>query len=246
MWRSISGVIGCALGLASLPAAAQSFPGRLGGSCVDLPAEHQQFVTIDAAAPAGATLIVTVAVSSNFVSELSLDDGLGSVYQALGGMRSGAAGAVVHFRTTLQRPLAAGQMLQLNYGNAGSTVQSCVSVLGFAGIPAAALVQNAVGATSGQSATLAVNATSASAPGHQLVLASFATGSSPLTIGATPPAQLLTPLCSASSSLCLLDAYYVGDDVGTAAVTLTADSAIAWSGALTALYADGIFGNGFD
>jgi len=234
------------LGLASLPAAAQSFPGRLGGNCVDLPAEHKQFVPIDTAAPAGATLIVSVAVSSNFVSELSLDDGLGSVYQALGGMRSGAAGAIVHFRTTLQRPLGAGQMLQLSYGNAGSAVQSCVSVLGFTGIPAAALVQNAVGAASGQSATPAVSATSASAPGHQLVIASFATGSGFLSIGATPPAQLLTPLCSAGSALCLLDAYYAGDSVGTAAVSLTAGSAVAWSGTLTALYADGIFGNGFD
>jgi hypothetical protein len=244
--RHIASAIAFALGIAAVPAAAQQFLGRVGGSCATLPASNQQAVPLDVTVPASATLIVTAAASSNFVSDLAIDDPIGSRYQALGGTHGGGAGVIVHFRTLLQRPLSAGDTLLLQYGNAGSNVQSCVSVLGFGGVPSGSIVQDALGAATGDSATLAVTATTASSAGQELVLSSFATNAAPGSVTAQAPANALAPLCSADTSLCLIDAYYSGAAVGTAGVALGLGNTVDWAGALTALYADGIFGNGFD
>ncbi len=246
MQRHIPVAIAVALGVAAGPAAGQQFLGRVGGGCTTLPANNQQQVSIDTTIPAAATVFVTVATSSNFVSDLTIGDATGSHYQALGGTHGGSAGTLVHFRAILQRPLNAGSALNLSYGNASTAVQSCVSVLGYRGIPAGAIVQDALGAATGQSTTPAVTATAASAAGQQFVLASFATNANPGGVNTTPPATALPAVCSADNSLCILDAWYAGDAIGTANVQLTIGSPANWSGALTALYADGIFGNGFD
>lgn len=246
MQRPLAGLTAVVFSLAAVPAAAQQFLGRVGGACTALPSSNQQFVPLDAAVPPGSTLVVTVAASSNFVSDLQVGDAAGSRYQALGGMRNGAGGMVVHYRAALQRPLGIGQNLLVQYGNAGSGVQSCVSVLGYRGIPTGSLVQQALGAASGQSATPAVGATAASVPSRQLVLASFAFNAQPGSVTAQPPASSLPALCAAGSTLCLLDGHYFDNGGATASLGVTLGSPIAWTGALTALYADGIFGNGFD
>ncbi|MEP7096642.1 MAG: hypothetical protein ABI748_03190 [Dokdonella sp.] len=246
MLRPIAAAITLALAATVVPAHAQQFLGRVGSGCTILPANNTQGVPLDAAVPAGTTLVISVAASSKFVSDLTISDPNGSVYQALGGNQSGNAGMLVHFRTLLQRPLGAGATVQLKYANAGSGVQSCASVLGFRGIPAGSIVQDALGAAAGNSATPAVNATASSTAQQEWVLASFSTAATPGNVGAQAPATALVTVCSADISLCLLDAFYVTSTVGTPGVSLTLANAVNWTGALTALYADGIFGNGFD
>ncbi len=246
MLRPSAGAIAFVLAAAAIPATAQQFLGRVGSSCMILPASNMQNVTLDAAVPAGATLVVSIAATSKFVSDLTIIDPVGSLYQALGGSQGGNAGMLVHFRTLLQRPLSAGNTLQLQYGNAGANVQSCASVLGFRGIPSGTIVQDALGVSAGNSSTPAVSATAASHTPQEWVLASFSTTAYPGNVGAQAPASALASVCSADTSLCLLDGYYLTSVAGTAGISLTLDNAVNWTGALTALYADGIFGNGFD
>jgi len=237
-----------ALGVAivSPPVAAQTFLGRLGGACTSLPANHQQMVPLGTAISAGSTLIVTVAASSNFVSGLEIDDVQGNRYQALGGVSQSATGALIHFRSPLQRGLAAGSVLMLSYENAGAAVDSCVSVLGYSGIPFGNIVQETLGTASGQSTSPQVSANAAGSATRKLVLGAFATAGNPGNVSAQSPASALPVLCAAGNAFCLVDAQYFDDVAGTASVAVTTENSIAWSAALATLQADGIFGNGFD
>lgn len=246
MQRHLVGVFALMLGFSSTPVLAQQFLGRLGAACVQLPASRQQFIPLTIAAPAGATLIVTVAASSNFVSGLEIDDSVGTRYQALGGVRNGVAGSLVHFRAALQRAIPAGQLLLLSYENAAANVYSCASVLAYSGIPFGGIVQETLGATSGQSNTPAVTATAPASSARKLVLAGFATNGAPGSITPAAPASAQPALCASGNSLCLLDAQYFDSAAGAAGISLALGNSVAWTGALTTLQADGIFGNGFD
>ena len=92
MQRTAAALIGLGFSLVVSPTFAQSFLGRLGGSCVTLPANHQQMIVLNSGIAAGSTLVVTVAASSAFVSGLEIDDVKGNNYQALGGIAQGRRG----------------------------------------------------------------------------------------------------------------------------------------------------------
>lgn len=245
MYRPLGAAIVLMLGLNPATADAQQFLGRLGSSCVQLPSTLQQFVPLTTAAPAGSTLVVTVATSSRFLSGLEIDDPLGSRYQALGGTRSNS-GAVLHFRANLQRALAAGQTLMLSFENADTTVSSCVSVLAYRGIPFGNVVQESIGSANGQSFQPSVASTTPLPAARTLVLAGVAMNGSPGDVLPTAPATALPTLCASSGTLCLVEAQYFSSTSGVGQISMVQNDSRAWAAALTALQADGIFGNGFD
>ncbi len=246
MQRIAAALIGLGFCLGGSPAFAQTFLGRLGGNCVTLPANHQQMIPLNSSVAAGSSLVVTVAASSAFVSGLEVDDVKGNNYQALGGIAHNTTGALVHFRSPLQRGLAAGDVLMLSYESVGNAVDSCVSILGYTGIPFGNVVQETLGATSGQSNSPSVAANTQGAGSRSLVLAAFATDANPGTVTAQTPASALPTLCAPGGTLCLVDAQYFDDPSGVESIGLTTASSTHWSAALVQLQADGIFGNGFD
>lgn len=246
MQRIAAALIGLGFGLFVSPVFAQTFLGRLGGNCVTLPANRQQIVALDSGVAAGSTLIVTVAASSAFVSGLEIDDLQGNRYQALGGIAQTTTGALVHFRSALQRGLGAGNVLMLSYEGAGDAVNSCVSILGYSGIPFGNIVQEALGSASGQSNTPSVTANAQGSGSRSLVLAAFATNANPGTVTPQNPAVALPTLCAPSGSLCLVDAQYFNNPSSTQSIGLATANSTSWSAALAQLQADGIFGNGFD
>ena len=246
MQRIAAAFIGLGFCLGVSPVSAQTFLGRLGGNCMTLPANHQQMIALNSAIAAGSTLVVTVAASSAFVSGLEIDDVKGNNYQALGGIAQNTTGALVHFRSALQRGLEAGDVLMLSYESVGNAVDSCVSMLGYSGIPFGNVVQESLGATSGQSNTPSVTANSQGSGSRSLVLAAFATDADPGTVTAQAPASALPTLCSPGGSLCLVDVQHFDNPSSVESIGLTTSNSTHWSAALTQLQADGIFGNGFD
>lgn len=245
MSRSISSAILMLLALSPLSASAQQFPGRLGGGCVQLSENRQHFVPINVNAPAGATLIVSVATSSRFISGLEVSDPQGSLYQGLGGTRSNT-GSVVHLRAALQRPLSAGQVVLITYENSDDSTFSCASVQGFSGIAFGNEIQEAIGSSRGMSSLLQIPVSAATSTTRKLIFGSFATNAWPGAISANSPAASQPALCSAGNALCLVEAQYFSNAGGNPSISLNAANVVTWAGTLTALQADGIFGNGFD
>lgn len=245
MHRSIGPAILVALALSPMPASAQQFLGRVGGGCLQLPANKQQFVPITTNAPAGSTLIVSVATSSRFVSGLEVTDPQGSRYQALDGARSNI-GSVVHLRAALQRPLTAGQVLLISYENADTTTISCASVQAFSGVTFGGVIQEATGSNRGTASLLQVATPQSTSTSRKLVFGSFVINGSPGSFSAISPATALPILCSSGNALCLADAHYFSSSGDSPAINLSAANSTTWAGTLTALQADGIFGNGFD
>lgn len=246
MARHFAMTIGLLLGAVSMPGHAQSFLGRLGGHCAPVPAVPSLLVPLGATASAGNTLIVTVAVSSEFVSDLSISDSIGNRYQAIGGIENSVAGSVVHFRAALQRSVPAGQNLQVVFENAGSNVSACASVLAYSGIAFGSIVQQTLGTASGQSSSASVTTSEPGTTTRQLVLAGWATHANPGTVTPQPPASVLPTLCTGTSSLCLIDSQYFANPAGASSISLGFASSLDWAAAVTTLLADGIFGNGFD
>ncbi|MEO7935382.1 MAG: hypothetical protein ABIR27_03915 [Dokdonella sp.] len=245
MQRTAAALIGLGFSLVVSPTFAQSFLGRLGGSCVTLPANHQQMIVLNSGIAAGSTLVVTVAASSAFVSGLEIDDVKGNNYQALGGIAQNTAGSLVHFRSALQRGLGSGDVLMLSYESAGSALDSCVSILGYSGVPFGNVVQETLGSASGQSNAPSVTANTQGSGTRSLVLAAFSTSTNPGTVTPQSPAVALPTLCS-GGSFCLIDAQYFDDPSSVESIGLTTANSTNWVAALTQLQADGIFGNGYD
>ena len=246
MDRRYAMIICMLLGAVSTPGHAQLFLGRLGGACASLPDVPTLTLPLDAAVPAGGTLIVTVAVSSNFLSGLTVADPIGSDYRAMGGVQAGSRGSLVQFRAALQRPIPAGQDLELNFDNSGANISVCASVLAFSGLAFGNSVQETSGTASGNSATTMVTATAAGTTTRKLILAGWLTDTDPGAITPQTPANAQPALCTNSPSLCLVDAEYFDDPVGPATIGLSFSTAVNWSGVVSTILADGIFGNGFD
>lgn len=247
MHRSIPGLTAALLVALATPATAQQFLGRVGGGCFNVsPSTNLQFIALDQAVPAGATLIVGVAASSSVLSGITVEDPSGNRFQAIGGIHQAAAGALAQFRGALQRPITAGESLQIGYDNVGSGVRSCISVLGYRGVPFGSRVHDAIGSGGGQSSSPALTAGTASPATQHFVIGHFATRAAPGAVNATAPASALPTLCAADNSVCLIDTYYSGSAIGTATTQLSLANSVVWSGVLTAIAADGLFGNGFD
>jgi hypothetical protein len=218
--------IGVLLGLGSTSSHAQLFLGRIGGNCASVPATPTLLIPLGANASAGNTLIVSVAVSSNFVSGARVTDSVGNRYQAIGGVEDSLAGSVVHFRAALQRTLTAGQNLQLGFDNADAGVSACASVLAYSGIAFGGIIQETLGSSAGQSVIATIAASEPGSNTRKLVLAGLATHANPGAITPQAPASALPALCTGSQSLCLIDAQYFADPVGPSSVTLAVANAV--------------------
>jgi hypothetical protein len=205
--------------LLAMPAMAQQFLGQAGAQC-STPVTPLGFpITLAQNAPGGSSLVVAVALSSNFVSGVTITDPIGTRYQALVGAQSNDTGTLVYFRGALQRSLSAGQSLQLSLDGVGSDVSACVSVLAYSGIAFGQVVQESFG---------------------------FISAADPGPVSATMPAIALPTQCTGAQPFCMVNAYYFDDPSSAPMISLGLTNSVTWTAVVTSLQADGIFGNGFD
>jgi hypothetical protein len=232
--------------LAVMPAMAQQFLGQAGAQC-STPVTPLGFpVTLSQNAAGGSSLIVAVALSSNFVSGVAITDPLGTRYQALTGAQSNATGTLVYFRGALQRTLVAGQALQLSLDSVGSDVSACVSVLAYSGIAFGKVVQETFGWSSGVSSLVEATTIDSGTASRKLVLGGFISAEDPGTVSPTTPAIALPTQCTGAQPFCLVEAYYFDDPSTAPMISLGLANSVSWTAVVTSLQADGIFGNGFD
>jgi hypothetical protein len=232
--------------LLAMPAMAQQFLGQAGAQC-STPVTPLGFpITLAQNAPGGSSLVVAVALSSNFVSGVTITDPIGTRYQALAGAQSNASGTLVYFRGALQRSLSAGQSLQLSLDGVGSNVSACVSVLAYSGIAFGQVVQESFGSSSGVSSLVEATTIDPGTTSRKLVLGGFISAADPGPVSATIPAIALPTQCTGAQPFCMVNAYYFDDPSSAPMISLGLTNSVTWTAVVTSLQADGIFGNGFD
>lgn len=247
MRRLLVGASVLIAGIVAMPAFAQQFLGRVGSQCSTPVTPLGLPIALSSSVAGGQTLIVIVGVSSNFVSGLRISDPIGTRYEVLAGAQAGGVGSVVYFRGALQRGLAAGQNLQLTLDTVGNDVSACADVQAYSGIAFGRVVQESFGASGGQ--TNVVDLIADQGPftsSRKLVLGGFVSAGDPGTISPSGGAAALPALCSGSLPFCLVGAWTLEDPSTTPEITLGLANIVSWSGVITSLEADGIFGNGFD
>jgi hypothetical protein len=214
----------------------------LAQDCAVLADPPQMLLTTGAGAPAGSTLLLAVAAPSGAVSDLSVDDPIRSRYFAVGSAQSASNGPVVALlRAPLERILPAGHNLFVAFDNAsiGTTVCAQIYVVGDMGFSGSVL--DALGTGTGTT-TAQLSATMPSAAVPELAFAAFASDAA---IGAVQaPATGLGSVCA--GGVCLNSAYYFSGTAGSAGVAYSGGSQTVWAGVVGAVYADDIFGNGFN
>lgn len=234
-------------GLAAMPALAQQFLGRVGSQC-SAPVTPLGFpIPLSANVAGGQTLIVGIGISSNFVSGLTISDPIGTRYDVLVGAQSGGVGSIVYFRGALQRGLSIGQSLQLTLDTVGDDVSACVDVQAYSGLAFGRDVQESFGTASAVSNVVDLIAGQGMYTGsRKLVLGGFISAGDPGALSPAGTASTLPLLCSGAQPFCFGEAWsfeYLG---AAPQITLGLANTVAFSGAITSLQADGIFGNGFD
>lgn len=214
----------------------------LAQDCAALADPPQMLLTTGAGAPAGSTLLLAVAAPSGAVSDLSVDDPIGSRYFAVGSAQSASNGPVVALlRAPLERTLPAGQNLFVAFDNASIGTTICAQIYVVGGIGFSGSVLDALGTGTG-TATAQLSATMPSAAVPELAFAAFASDAA---IGAVQaPATGLGSVCA--GGVCLNSAYYFSGTAGSAGVAYSGGSQTVWAGVVGAVYADDIFGNGFN
>lgn len=228
-------------GLFASAAQAQSV-NLLAQDCASLADPPQMLLTTGAGAPAGATLLLAVAAPSGTVSDLSVDDPIGSRYFAVGSAQSASNGPVVALlRAPLERTLPGGQNLFVAFDNASIGTMICAQLYTVGGIGFSGSVLDALGTGAGTT----VAQISATTPSDALPELTFAVFASDAALGAAQaPASGLGSVCA--GGVCLNGAYYFSATAGSAGVAYSGGSQTAWAGVVGAVYADDIFGNGFN
>lgn len=214
----------------------------LAQDCAPLSAPAQMLLGTGAGASAGSTLLLAIASASGSVSDLGVEDPAGSHYLAVGSAQSAANGPVIAvLRAPLERRLPPGLDMIVSFDNASSGTMVCAQLYAIGGIGFSGQVLDALGTGEGTSVAQ-ISATMPSAAVPELAFAAFASDEALGT--AQAPAAALGSVCAAG--VCLNSAYYFSNAAGTASVAFGGGSQTVWAGVVGAVYADDIFGNGFN
>jgi len=228
-------------GLGAGAAHAQSLS-LLAQDCAPLSDPPHLLLGTGAGAPAGSTLLLAVAAPSGAISDLSAEDPVGSRYFAIGSAQSATNGPVVAMlRAPLERALPAGLDMIVAFDNASSGTMVCAQLYTAGGLGFSGSVLDALGTGTGTT-TAQLSATMPSATVPELAFAAFASDEALGT--AQSPAVALGSVCAAG--VCLNSAYYFSGTGGSASIAYGGGSQTVWAGVVGAIYADDIFGNGFN
>ncbi len=243
--RAVIGLpIALAMSTIATRAVAQIAPQLLAQGCTTL-TDNQQTLTLTASASAAASVLLSVALNSTDASDLTVTDDVGNRYYVTGGYQYPAANlALVTLRAPLQRTLASGSSVTIDFGNASSTTQSCAAIYLVTGAGFSGQVLDTFGAAAGLTSTPGVSSNTSAIAVPEIVFAAVASNASP----GTPdtPATVASNLCSSDNTLCLTGAYYFSSAGGPASTSFSASPQINWVGVESAIYDDDIFGNGFN
>jgi hypothetical protein len=227
---------------AATPLLAQDAPQLVAQNCTLLSAPPQ-VLSLASAVPAGATLLVSVALDSNNVSGLSVSDSAGSGYVGVGGYQSPAAGlALAVLRAPLERALPSGSQVKVDYVNASANTTSCVQIHAARGVAFSGESLDTSGAASSATSTQPHASTASLASAAPLL--HFAAFASNAVIG-SPVAPALSAASNCAPTVCLNSAYDFSDGDVTATISFDG-TAPSWLGTIGALYDDDIFGNGYN
>jgi len=240
-----TGCCGALLLLASPWCAAQSALGQLGIACGHFDANNDFLLPTLTGAPAGTSLVVTVASTDPLIAGIT--DGIGTSYRAVGARRTRASANAVGL--LVGRPagaLAAGTMLRVHADLVRADAVTCASVTGFADLAADLPNLRSTDASAGMDmapiSTHAVPAGGAS----ELVFAAFTFPADPGPLSSTNGATVQQAECSSLGGLCLAAGYTLGAVTGAPKVALATAGVVEWRTVSLALPPDAVFKNGFE